>query len=74
MAFIAAYERITTTAREQRQLPVQVSIGWDGAQRQEALTKRFSATRSAPPAVVQSAGQRRDIARRCFQPRCWARP
>ncbi|WP_218243229.1 hypothetical protein [Comamonas fluminis] len=44
MAFIAAYERITTTAREQRQLPTPlVSIGWDTAQRQEALTQAVSA-------------------------------
>lgn len=40
MTFIAAYERITALAREQRQLPAPVvSIGWDGAQRAAALER-----------------------------------
>jgi hypothetical protein len=44
MAFIAAYERITATAREQRRLPeAVVSIGWDGEQRAIALDRAVAA-------------------------------
>lgn len=68
MAFIAAYERITTMAREQRQLPViQVSIGWDGAQRQEALTQAVSAG-LLPPAVAAEHLDRLSLPAPVFNP------
>lgn len=44
MAFIAAYERITAQAREQRKLPVPlVSIGWDAQLRAAALERAVAA-------------------------------
>lgn len=43
MAFLAAYERITAQAREQRKLPVPVvSIGWDAQLRATALERAVS--------------------------------
>lgn len=40
MAFIAAYERLVRTARDERRLPVvTVSVGWDGALRALAVEK-----------------------------------
>lgn len=40
MAFIAAYERLVRTARDERRLPeVTVSIGWDGELRAPAVEK-----------------------------------
>lgn len=40
MAFIAAYERLVRTARDERRLPeVSVSIGWDGELRAQAVEK-----------------------------------
>ncbi|UUE94454.1 hypothetical protein [Comamonas thiooxydans] len=54
MAFIAAYERITITAREQRLLPtVQVTFGTNRELRQLALTTAIERNQiSAPMAVV----------------------
>ena len=54
MAFIAAYERITASAREQRQLPkVMVSFGSCREQRQQVLSSAWQSGQiSAPMAVV----------------------
>ena len=55
MAFIAAYERITITAREQRQLPtVQVTFGTNRELRQLALTTAIERNQiSAPMGLVR---------------------
>lgn len=53
MAFIAAYERIAASAREERQLPmVQVTFGSDRAQRQLALTTAMERNLLSPPQAV----------------------
>lgn len=66
MAFIAAYERLVRTARDERRLPeVTVSVGWDGEMRAPAVEKAVALgylTREKALEHVPALGYEPDVA------------
>lgn len=63
MAFIAAYDRLVRTAREERRMPVvTVSLGWDEQLRAAALEKAVKAGYLSDRAALEYAPQQNALA------------